>query len=149
LNKCNAGQESGDFSYAVQEAFRKRRKAIKRGSGAEVTWTPVKEIIDGRESEYGRTDIYINDKVNGLRVQLTIQVWSDRWVWINARCPTKNGLLWEFTGEGRFVSKNGALGLVECAEKTLSATYLPAPDVSSAISAIWSGYLASGPYPHN
>lgn len=146
MTRNDVSHKTGDFSCAIQEALRKRRRALSR-RGASVSWTCVKEIVNGRETEKGRTDVTIDYRVNGLPVTLRMNVWADRWVWIDARCSTKQGWLWEFTDEGRFISKNGARALVQCAEKTIDASFLPARDAPSVISKVWSTCLASGPRP--
>ena len=133
-----------DFSRAVLNAFRKRFRALSR-RGATVECTPVKEIVNGRESERGRTDIRIAYRVEGARVELRLHVWGDRWVWVDARRASKAGWIWEFTSEGRFISQNGARNLVARAEETMDASFLPAADVSPTMSAIWSKCLAVGP----
>jgi hypothetical protein len=132
-----------DFSSAVLEAFQKRQRAFSR-RGAPVECTPVKEIVDGRESEIGRTDVRIEFRVDRARITLRLQVWGDRWVWVDARRSAKFGWVWESTSEGRFVSPGGARDLVAHVEETLSAAHLPIADVPRAISAIWSRCLAVG-----
>jgi len=132
-----------DFSRAVIEAFRKRNRALSR-RGASVECTPVKEIVDGRESEVGRADINIEYRVDAARVVLRLQIWDDRWLRLDVRRSSKSGWVWESTNEGRFVSPGGARDLVSQVEETLSASYLPAADVPRAISTIWSRFLAIG-----
>jgi hypothetical protein len=128
----------------VLAAFKKRSKALSR-SGSTLECTPVKEIVDGRESERGRTDVTIDYRVDAARVTLRIHAWGDRWVWIDARRSSKAGWVWEFTAEGRFVASNGAREFVERAEATISASYLPDTEVSAAMRAIWLKCLATGP----
>jgi len=48
--------DENDFAAAVRLAFHKRHKALSR-RGATVECTPVKEIVDGHESDVGRTDV--------------------------------------------------------------------------------------------
>jgi hypothetical protein len=129
------------FSRAVMEAFRKRNRALSR-RGATVECTPVKEIVDGRESDIGRTNVHIVYRVERAKVSLRVEVWDDRWVWVDARRSSKSGWVWESTIKGRFVSPGGARDVVAFAEQTLSAANLPAAEVPRAISAIWSQCLA-------
>ena len=84
----------------------------------------------------------------GQRVQLRVQVWGDRWVWVDASRYSKSGWVWEFTSEGRFVSPNGARSLVEHAEAMIIASHKkPAAEVPQAMHDIWSKSLAVGPRP--
>jgi len=133
-----------DFAQAVLDAFRKRSKAISR-LAARPECTPVKEVINGRESQLGRTDIEIRYQLRGAWVDLRFHVWGDRWVWVDARSSSKSGWVWEFTIEGRFISPGGARDLVARAEETISASYKSTDDIPQAMSAIWATCLATGP----
>lgn len=133
----------GDLSHAVRLAFRKRSRALSR-RGATVECTPVKEVVDGRDSELGRTDVSIEYRVERANVSLRLCVWGDGWVWVDARRSSKSGWVWESTSEGRFVSQNGAGDIVVHVEETLGACHLPVAEVPRAISAIWSRCLSVG-----
>ena len=133
-----------DFSQSALEAFRKRSKALAR-RGAALECLPVKEIVDGRESERARIDVGLSFRDGGSSVSFRIHVWSDRWVWVDARRSSKSGWTWEFTREGRFSGIDGARGLVELAEKSMDASFLSNEDVSPALSRLWTKHLATGP----
>lgn len=132
------------FSEAVSDAFRKRSKALAR-RGALVECKDVKEIIDGHESKRGRTDVTVLYRIEAARVQLRLHAFGDRWVWVDARRGSKEGWVWEFTSEGRFISSGGARRLVECVEETIDASSGAASDTPRLIAAIWSKQLATGP----
>ena len=142
--KKEHSSEAAAFSVAFLEAFRKRSKALSR-RGAKVECSPVKEIVDGRESQRGRTDLTVKYRVEGAHVQLRVHAWGDRWVWVDARRSSKAGWVWEYTSAGRFISPDGARGLVELIETTIDCSYLVPADVPAAIAAIWSKCLAVGP----
>ena len=133
--------DENDFAAAVRLAFLKRNKALSR-RGATVECTPVKEIVDGHESDVGRTDVRIAYRVQGARISLRLTAWGDRWVWVDARRSSKLGWAWESTSKGRFFAPDEARDLVARVEETLSACHLPVGDVPRAISAIWSECLA-------
>jgi hypothetical protein len=128
----------------VLAAFQKRSKALSR-RGVTLECTPVKEIVNGRESERGRTDVRMAYRVDGARVELRIHAWGDRWIWVDARRASKSGWVWEFTAEGRFVASNGVRDLVGLAEDTIDSSFLPGTEVVLAMHAIWSKRLATGP----
>lgn len=139
------GNDEADFSVAVRDAFRRRSKTLSR-QGAMVECTPVKELVDGRESEQGRTDVTITYRVGeGGPVQLRVHAWGDGWVWVDVRRSSKAGWVWEYTSEGRFISPKGARGLVECVESTIGASFLAASEVPRAIAHVWFTSLAVGP----
>jgi hypothetical protein len=139
--------ERVDFSVALLEALRKRSKALSR-RGATIECSPVKELVDGRESGLGRTDVTIRyRRGEGPDVQLRVHAWGDRWVWVDARRNSKAGWMWEYTNEGRFILPGGARGLVELIERTMDCAHLAASDVVRAIAALWSRCLAVGPRP--
>jgi hypothetical protein len=130
-----------DFADAVLLAFRKRGRALSRG-GATVECTPVKEIVDGRASGIGRTDVSIAHR--GTRASIRLVVWGDRWVWVDARRYSKVGWVWKCRSEGWFVSQDGAPAVVAHVEETLSACRLPTAEVPGAISEIWAKCLSVG-----
>jgi hypothetical protein len=144
--KAEHNSERADFSVALLEAFRKRSRALSR-LPATVECIPVREIVDGQESELGRTDLTIKYRAKGTRVQLRVHAWGDRWIWVDARRGSKVGWVWEYTNEGRFISPSGAPGLVQLIEQTMDCAYLATSDVSRAMAAIWSKCLAVGPRP--
>lgn len=133
-----------DFAQDVAEAFRRRTKAITR-RGAKVECVPVKEIVDGQESDIGRVDLGIAYRISGSPVQLRVHVWGDRWVWVDCRSGSKSGWLWTHTAEGRFVSSKGPRGVIERLEKTIDATWSAPQDVVKSVADIWSKCLATGP----
>ena len=134
-----------DFSIAVQNAFFKRAKAISR-RGANIEIQAIRELLDAK-SERSRTDATITYRVDGAHVQLRVRAWEDRWVWIDIRRRSKVGWVWEYTGEGRFISSKGARGLVEHAEETMAASFLAVEKLPAAIERLWSKCLALGPRP--
>jgi hypothetical protein len=133
-----------DFALEALAAFKKRTRAISR-RGAEIECGPVKEIVNGVESERSRVDIEIAYRVDAARVKLRLHVWGDRWVWVDARRQSKAGWVWEFTMDGRFISPQGARDLVARAEATISASHLPQAELLTTMSSLWSKCLASGP----
>ena len=138
------GKSTLNFADAVLQAFRKRSRSIGR-RGASLECTPVKEVVNGHESDIGRTDVRIAHRVAGARVELRLNVWGNRRVWVDARRSSKSGWVWEYTAEGRLVPSCDERDLVTRTEQTLDAAYLTDSEVSRAMDAIWSACLASGP----
>lgn len=139
-------KKSGQFNFeeSVVDSFQKRRKAL-RHQGVLMESTPVREIIDGRDSEFKRVDITLSYRVDAAKVMLRLAVWGDGWIWVDVRRHSKKGWAWEFTTDGRMSSVEGARALTQCAEATINATMLPSEDVVQAIQAIWVHVLARGP----
>ena len=135
-----------DFSSAVLEALRKRMKAIKR-KGVDVHLQPVKEVVDGRESDRGRLDVDLAYRVQSAKVRVRIKVWGDRWIWLDARRSSKAGWVWEYTVDGRLLPSYSASDLVKLAEQTIATAYLPDDSVARAIASVWTKCLARGPQP--
>lgn len=133
-----------DFAAEVGKTFKRRTKAIAY-RGARVDCVPVKEIVDGKLSDRGRTDVSITYRVNGARIQLRLHVWGDRWVWVDVRRISKHGWTWAYTAEGRFLSSNGARALVDRVAKTMDATWNAESQVPNSLAEIWSKCLAVGP----
>jgi hypothetical protein len=70
-----AQSEALPFSDEVEKACAKRRRAIAY-RGADIECLPVKEIVDGRESPDGRTDLEISFRVRGAPVRLRLHAWD-------------------------------------------------------------------------
>ena len=82
LIKADRDLQSIGFIALFILCLQKRGKAIKY-SGATLAWNPVTEFEDGFESEIPRLDVHISYEVAARRVHLTVQVWGDRWVWMD------------------------------------------------------------------
>lgn len=132
-----------DFVSEVAESLRKRSRAI-RHRGALIECQNVKEIEDGVESEIRRLDIDISYRISAASVRVRLIVWSDRWLWIDARRSAKRGWAWEATMEGRFFSADGARALIRLLEDTISSTKT-SDGVPATLERIWKPHLALGP----
>lgn len=135
---------SGDFTREFAEALRRRAKAITY-RGAKIECIPVKEIVDGKESDIRRVDLKLSYRVVRVPVKLQLHVWDDRWVWVDVRQSSRIGWAWEYTAEGRFLSSNGARDLIGRLEKTIDATWAAHKDAKKSVDEIWSKCLATGP----
>lgn len=136
--------DPASFPDEVTLAFGKRRRAL-ASRGLRVEQTPVREIVDGRESDRKRIDMELVYRVDGGRVRFRLHVWSDRWVWIDMRRASKTGWVWEFTAEGRVMPNVSGRDLVMRAEESVDASFLVESEVPKKLCAIWSSAIASGP----
>jgi len=132
------------FLDNVARAYRKRSKAISR-RGVDLKIESVKEVVEGQESDTGRIDITLSFRLRGKPATFRLHVWGDRWIWIDARRPSKNGWLWEYTTEGRITDVNDLPRLVERSEQSLDAAHLDDQEVAKRLREIWSTSLASTP----
>jgi len=82
----------------------------------------------------------------GARTQIQVILWSDRWVWLDARESSKRGWKWSCTFDGRLAggrSESELLLAVEHFSALLPGDGL-AGDIKSA-SQIWDNMLVKGP----
>jgi hypothetical protein len=135
--------DDNDFVSEFAFALHKRAKAIKH-RGVKIESQRVKEIKNGVESPIARLDVKLTYRIE-QRVTLTVAVWPDRWIWVDARRSSKRGWLWASTLEGRFLARAGAPDLVRHIEATLDASHGPHDHVPHKIAAVWAGSLAHGP----
>lgn len=76
--------------------------------------------------------------------KLRVFVWEDRWVFVDARTPTKReGWSWESTHEGRLIGGDAEV-LVSALEASIDAARSQSSD---DLSRLWKSLLASGPRP--
>ena len=128
------------FIAEVQEAFRKRGKAI-RHRLRDLAIERVIERNDGDEQEKLEIACPLG---HGKAIGLKLDVWDDRWVRIDVRRASKAGWVWEFTAEGRLPGSDAARKLVLLFEGSLSAGH---GDERAAVELekIWDSALATGP----
>jgi hypothetical protein len=118
-------------------ALSKRRKAL-RHKLRHISVERVLERTEGNEWE----KLEVSCEALGPRLRLF--VWQDRWVFVDARTPTKEGWAWEFTTQGRLVGGVEARALVAALEATIEASFL---ESSAALERVWTPLLATGPRP--
>jgi hypothetical protein len=82
-------------------------------------------------------------RVDASPVTVRLAVWSDRWIWLDARRRGKRGWAWFTTLEGRYIGKNGPDGLVRQLEQIFTAGL--DDDPVRRIGQIWNPILAKGP----
>ena len=123
------------FLAAVLATLAKRRKAI-RHKTRHIAADRVLERMSAEEHE----KLEVTSDVGMARLRLF--VWDDRWVFIDARTPTKNsGWEWEFTCQGRLIGEEAA-ALIRAFEASVDAA---ASQSSEALQRVWKPLLASGP----
>jgi hypothetical protein len=132
------------FTDDVVRSVKARAKSMKH-RGINISIDRVKEVQDGAESDTRRLNVDIGYRVEALPVQLRLAIWDDRWIWLDARRGGKAGWTWHTTLEGRFVSREGAKGLVRQIEATVDASFELEP--SRLIAKIWKAALTLGPRP--
>jgi hypothetical protein len=123
------------FLAEVLASLAKRRKAI-RHKARSITVEKVRERANAEERE----KLEISAEVGAARLRLF--VWDDRWVFIDARAPTKrSGWAWEFSYEGRMVGDE-ARALIGAFEQSIEAT---TTQPAETLAGVWKPLLASGP----
>lgn len=123
------------FLVALLAGLRKRRKPIRH----KVRSIVVEKLLE-RTSADEHEKLEISAEVGAARLRLF--VCDDRWVFVDARRPTKNsGWAWEFTRQGRLVA--GEVGpLIQALEASIEAT---ASESREAMERVWKSLLATGP----
>lgn len=123
------------FLADVIIALSKRRKAI-RHKTRNLAVARVLERTSAAEHE----KLEVSADVNAARLRLF--VWDDRWVFVDARVPTKgSGWAWEFTYQGRLAGP-AARTLIAAFERTIDAT---ASQDAEELECAWKPLLATGP----
>lgn len=130
---------SPTFFAEVREALRKRGKAIKH-QNPKVSIERVVERTDGAEWE----KLEIECPYYGKTTRLTLHVWQDRWILVDARRSSKAGWVWEFRTEGRLLGGQSARALVGLFEASLGAGHWDT-EAPAKLERIWSNILATGP----
>lgn len=125
------------FLSDVLLALEKRRKAI-RHKVRQLAVEKVLERADGDQQE--KLEICCDV---GVREKVRLFLWDDRWVFVDARAPTKDsGWAWEFTNQGRLGGGSDARALVQAFEQSIDAA---ADQSADGLARVWTPLLASGP----
>ena len=125
------------FLAGVLAALAKRRKAIRH----KVRSISVEKVLE-RTSADEREKLEISSSVGAARLRLF--VWEDRWVFIDARTPTKaSGWAWEFNYQGRLLGDE-AHALIHAFEQSIDAATIQSGE---ALGGVWKPLLATGPRP--
>jgi hypothetical protein len=125
----------GPFLTDVAVALEKRRKAIRH----KVRDLRIERAVD-RLSADEPDKLEVSAKVGSAKLRMF--VWEDRWVFVDARTPTKvEGWLWESTQEGRLIGGDVQV-LVSALEASVDATRGQSSD---DLSCLWDSLLAKGP----
>lgn len=124
------------FLAGVLAALAKRRRAI-RHKVRKIAVDKLRERISADEHE----KLEISSVVG--TAQLRLFVWDDRWVFVDARIPTKSdGWSWEFSYEGRLVGDE-ARALIEAFEDSIEAAAMQSGE---RLELVWKPLLAGGPH---
>lgn len=123
------------FLVGVLAAVAKRRKAIRH----KVRSIAVERVLE-RTHAQEHEKLEIVSEVG--RARLRLFVWDDRWVFVDARAPTKrDGWAWEFSYEGRLVGDD-ARALICAFEESIDAAHTQSGE---AMERVWKPLLAAGP----
>jgi len=127
------------FIAEVQEALRKRGKPIKYRK-SDISIERVIERTNGEEWE----KLEIECPFHRTTTRLSVHLWHDRWVRIDARRSSKAGWVWHFTAEGRLLGSHSARDFVALFEESLSAGHWD-EQAPARLENVWKPALATGP----
>ena len=129
------------FLEEVALSLRKRSKAIKNRA-VRFTCERVRELRDSGDYELMEMQIELH---RTPRIQFSFKLWSDRWLWIDIRQPSKRGWLFDWQHDGR-VGDTEPSGIVESIITTLKIPY--SDDVlvvRSKLDNLWAKVALGGP----
>jgi hypothetical protein len=126
-----------DFLAAVNSRSRslKRtfRKIIFDASNDEASEPPLEKL-----------DVTFQKGITSNSVRIKLVIWADRWVWVDAREPSRQGWRWFRTFDGRLAGGQSGADLLRAIEEF--AVSLPGNTDDLAIAErIWSKILLKGP----
>lgn len=135
LNPLSAPPENA-FLTEFLGALSKRRKPI----GYKLRKMSVEKVLEPTGTE-NREKLEI--VCEGWRRQsLRFFLWDDRWLFVDARLPGRQGWTWEFTREGRLTGAIDAPNAVGMLEKSIELSWL---GEKKALDLLWTPFLAHGP----
>jgi hypothetical protein len=126
----------------IAEAFRRRHRAISSKS-IELLGERLFENHQGTQLE--KIEFTFRRRRMGKAPVVRLFIWSDRWVWIDAREASKLGWRWQWTDEGRTLTATVGQTMVQAFEESLAAIWGEPRDIEQRLHAIWKPLLATGP----
>jgi hypothetical protein len=128
-----------EFLESICIAFQKRRKSLShRASYADIAKVYERRGPDAEE----HVEI---DLVKYDRALLRLWAWPDRFIWLDARRPTKKGWDWSWTRDGRLVGSSSAPDVIAALEATYDTLYEMNADRADELNEPWVRVLARGP----
>ena len=137
--------DSCDFLGQVENAVRRRSKSL-RYRGAELECVSLSDAVSNGAPKNAQAEIILTYPLAGTRgVRLRLQLWNDRWCWLDIRCASKKGWLWIFRKEGRYAGEKWLAELMAGLEASIDVFGLNGVDVKNSLHDIWDSKLAGGP----
>lgn len=131
-----------DFLIECVESLRRRTKAL--GSrGRYLHCDRVIVVEDGVRSE--KLEIDQRGRTPNSAPAFRLDIWDDRWVWVEAYQASKQGWVWQWNTEGRAFGVSIARTIISKFEATISAAAFMTSVKTDEFDAIWMSLLASGP----
>jgi len=130
------------FLSELAEGLKKRRKSLSHGGGS-ITCERVQDRSEGVERE--KLEVVFKRRPNIRSVSVRLFVWSDRWAWIDAREPTKNGWKWEWAAQGRLLGPDVGVRLAMAFQSTVTLSKAANSSIADELTQLWSPLLAKGP----
>lgn len=125
----------------VYENIKRRSKAIKYRGGL----LSCERILerDGDES-MEKLEFSYGPKKSVSAPSIRMYVWSDRWVWVDAREASRNGWKWEWTGEGRAPGQDFGRVLTKALERSIDEAITCLGNAPDELEKIWGPLLSDG-----
>lgn len=128
------------FLQQVVESIGRKRKAIKHAL-AEFSLEKVREIRDGECYEV----VEIRAKRRGQSpVNISLNVWDDRWTWIDVRQPKKQGWRFEWQCSGR-IGNADPMSISSALIQTFKLPFdMDETSIASQLDGIWQKIVLQG-----
>ena len=135
------------FLADIAFSYKKRRKSLKHRTSKMSCVKSYNNTSENRNECEEIFELTVETPGASKRAVFQLHAWEDRWVWVDGRQSiSKQGWLWEWTHEGRFIGDGGGRQLIEALEKSisLSPSFSDHP-YQAQITGVWKPILASGP----
>lgn len=101
-------------------------------------------------------EVDVNERFEKIEIQFSrlgsrskattrLNIWDDRWVWIDAREASESGWIWSWTSDGRLAGECSARDLIDAMVETVDLSCHMTQDDICLFDKIWRGHLAKGP----
>lgn len=132
-----------DFLNNVALSFSKVRKPLKYDA-FEVKFNKIIDAIDGEKVE--KIEIVVRSSRSKTGIRTRLDIWGDRWIYLDIRKPKKKGWEWEYTIQGRLSGSANEIELMKAFKAFQKNSLLfNSKTIHSAANEHWNTLIAMGP----
>jgi len=120
-------------------------KARSKSLKSKYYYINIEKVIEGVEGFDAKAELTLRKSRSHKSITVRLNVWPDRWVWVDAREASDKGWLWSFNEEGRLAGGKNWSDVIRCAEAMAEIFTAGVDNGAKKAGEIWRKTLVKGP----